>query len=110
MTKQGVEYPQPEGLHHNPAYSNVVVVASPSKTIYVGGQNAVDESGSIVGKGDIAAQTEQILANLKKSLDVGGAPLHDVIKFNIFVVQGQDIVPAYGVFQKAWAQPPNPPL
>jgi len=27
--------------------------------VHVGGQNAVDGSGNIVGKGDVAAQTEQ---------------------------------------------------
>jgi enamine deaminase RidA (YjgF/YER057c/UK114 family) len=110
MSKQVVEFIRPEGMHVNPAFNNVVTVTGPAKTIYVGGQNAVDEEGNVVGKGDIAAQTEKIMANLQKCLTAAGATLHDVIKFNIFVVQGQDIVPAYGVFQKAWGQHPNPPL
>jgi enamine deaminase RidA (YjgF/YER057c/UK114 family) len=105
-----VEFIQPEGLHANPGYSNVVPVTGPAKTIYIGGQNAVDETGNVVGKGDIAAQTEKILANVQKCLAAGGATLHDVIKFNIYVVQGQNIVPAYVVFQRLWGQHTNPPL
>ena len=37
------------------------------KTIYVGGTNAVDASGQIIGKGDLAAQTEQLLKNIERS-------------------------------------------
>ena len=52
-----VRYVDPEGLNKNPAFSNVVVVEGPVRTVYVGGQDSVDASGNIVGKGDIAAQT-----------------------------------------------------
>ena len=67
-TARSVRYVDPEGLHKNPAFTNVVVVEGPVRTVYVGGQNAVDSSGNIVGKGDIAAQTEQVLANLRGRL------------------------------------------
>ena len=53
-----VRYVDPDGLHRNPAFTNVVVVEGPVTTVYVGGQNSVDASGNIVGKGDIATQTE----------------------------------------------------
>ncbi len=42
-----------------------------SRPIYVGGQDAVRAEGNIVGKGDLAAQTEQILAEMER--DRGGA-------------------------------------
>jgi hypothetical protein len=45
-----VRYVDPEVLNKNPAFSNVVVVEGPVRTVYVGGQNAVDASGNIVGK------------------------------------------------------------
>ena len=37
-----VQHLSPDGLHKNPAYSQAVVVTGNAKTIYVGGQNAVD--------------------------------------------------------------------
>ena len=63
-TKGQENYINPESLHHNPAYTNIVTVSGPVRTVYVGGQNAVDASGTIVGKGDFKAQSEQILKNL----------------------------------------------
>jgi enamine deaminase RidA (YjgF/YER057c/UK114 family) len=59
MTTGRVEFINPEGLNQNPAFTNVVVVSGPVRTIYVGGQDAMNAAGEIVGKGDIAAQTEQ---------------------------------------------------
>ena len=59
--KGSVQHLNPDGLHKNPAYSQAVVVAGNAKTVYVGGQNAVDTSGQVVGKGDLETQTEQVL-------------------------------------------------
>jgi enamine deaminase RidA (YjgF/YER057c/UK114 family) len=54
MSEHGrVEYLNPEELPRNPAFTNVVAVSGPVKTVYVAGQNAVTASGEIVGKGDI---------------------------------------------------------
>jgi enamine deaminase RidA (YjgF/YER057c/UK114 family) len=111
MAERGlVQHLDPEGLPKNPAYSNVVAVSGPVTTIYVGGQNAVDPSGEIVGKGDIAAQTEQIFRNLESALAAAGARLEHVIKFTLNVVAGQDLMPGFEVYQRAWGGRPNPPL
>jgi enamine deaminase RidA (YjgF/YER057c/UK114 family) len=105
-----VEHLNPEGLHKNPAYSQAVVTTGDVKTVYVGGQNAVDASGEVVGKGDIEAQAEQIFKNLEIALVGGGAKLDHVIKWNIYVLQGQPPPPAFEVFQRVWGNRPNPPL
>lgn len=111
MSERGrVEHLNPEQLPQNPAFSNVVAVSGPVKTVYVGGQNAVTASGEIVGKGDIAAQTEQIFRNLEAALAAAGAGLEHVIKWNIFVVHGQPLQPGFEVFQRRWGSRPNPPL
>jgi enamine deaminase RidA (YjgF/YER057c/UK114 family) len=69
MSDHGVvEHLNPEELHQNPAFTNVVTVTGPAKTVYVGGQNAINASGEVVGKGDLAAQTEQIFHNLEAAL------------------------------------------
>lgn len=105
-----VQYLNPDGLHQNPAYSQVVVTTGNVKTVYVGGQNAVDETGAIVGKGDIKAQAEQIFRNLQIALAAGGASLEHVIKWSVYVVAGQPPQPAFEVFQRVWGNRPNPPL
>ncbi len=105
-----VSYLNPERLHRNPAYSQVVAVTGKARTVYVGGQNAVDASGKIVGKGDIRAQAEQVFKNLEIALASGGAKLEHVIKWNIYIVQGQPIQPGFEVFKRLWGNRPNPPL
>jgi enamine deaminase RidA (YjgF/YER057c/UK114 family) len=111
MAEQAVvQHLNPEGLHKNPAWSNVVTVSGRAKTIYVGGQNAMDPSGQIVGKGDIAAQTEQVFRNLETALRAAGARLEHVIKWNLFVLAGQPLQPGFEVFQRMWGQRANPPV
>ena len=50
-----VEHINPDNLIKSPAFTNVVVVTGSMKTIYVGGQDSVDASGKVVGKGDFKA-------------------------------------------------------
>lgn len=104
-----IQHLNPEGLARNSAFSQAVSVAGPHKTVYIGGQDAVDATGNIVGRGDIAAQTRQIFANLKLALAAGGAGLEHIVKWNVYVVQGQDLQPGFAVFLKEWGQRPNPP-
>lgn len=103
-----VEYINPKGLPAH-GYSNVIVVQGPVKTLYIGGQDSVNEKGEVIGKGDIAAQTRQIMHNLEIALAAGGAKLEHIIKWTIYVLQGTDIRPAFGVFQELWGDRANPP-
>jgi enamine deaminase RidA (YjgF/YER057c/UK114 family) len=107
--KGQVQYLNPDALNKNPAFTNVVVVSGPVKTVYVGGQDAVDASGAIIGKGDLKAQTEQILQNIQAALAAGGAQLEHVIKWNVYVLQGQSLNEGLEVFQRIWGNRPNPP-
>ncbi len=109
QVKGHIEYLNPDNLHKNPAFTNVVAVTGPVKTIYVGGQDAVDASGTIIGKGDLKAQTEQILKNIEAALAAGGARLEHVIKWNLYVVQGQSLQAGFEAFQRVWGTRPNPP-
>jgi enamine deaminase RidA (YjgF/YER057c/UK114 family) len=105
-----VEFLNPDGLPRNPAFSNVAVVSGPVRTIYIGGQDAVDAEGNIVGIGDIAAQTEKVLRNLRTALAAAGAEPEHVVKWNVLVVEGQDFASGYAAFQRVWGDRPNPPV
>jgi enamine deaminase RidA (YjgF/YER057c/UK114 family) len=104
-----IQYLNPAGLHLNPAFSQLVTVSGSVKTIYIGGQDAVDASGAIVGKGDLVAQTEQVFHNLLVALEAAGAGLEHIVKWNLYVVQGQPLQPGFAVFQRVWGRRPNPP-
>ena len=104
-----VQHLNPDGLSKNPAFTQVVAVTGPVKTIYIGGQDAVDASGAIIGKGDIKQQAERVLKNLQTALRANGAELEHIIKWNVYVVQGQPLRPAFEVFQQTWGHQSNPP-
>lgn len=104
-----VTYLNPTTLHHNPAFTQAIAVSGCVRTIYVGGQNAVDAAGNIVGKGDLGEQSEQALKNVEAALDAAGARLEHVVKWNIYVVQGQPLQPGFQAFRRIWGERPNPP-
>jgi enamine deaminase RidA (YjgF/YER057c/UK114 family) len=98
----------PEGLHRNPAFTHVVTVEGPARTIYVGGQNAVDATGTIVGD-DVGTQTRQALANIETALAAAGAALADVVKWNVYLVAGQPLAEAFAAAGEVWGLRPDPP-
>jgi enamine deaminase RidA (YjgF/YER057c/UK114 family) len=104
-----VSYINPDSLNKNPAFTNVVVVEGNVRTVHIGGQDATNASGEIVGKGDIVAQVEQVLTNLHAALAAGGAGPEHIIKWNIYVVEGQSLQAGFAAFQNAWPETPNPP-
>jgi enamine deaminase RidA (YjgF/YER057c/UK114 family) len=98
MSKGSVEYINPDGLVKNFAFTQMVVVSGPVKTIYIGAQNSVDgETESFIGEGDLAAQTEQTLKNIDLCLKRAGAKKEHIISWNIWIKDGQDISPAFEV-------------
>ena len=88
---------RPEGLVNSPAFAHVAVVPPGATTIYIGGQNAVDSDGRIVGGDDAAAQTEQVMANLKRALAAVDATVHDLVSITILLDAEVDLAAAYPV-------------
>jgi len=79
----------------SPAFSHVAIVPPGATTIYVGGQNAVDASGALVGEGDVAAQSVRALENVLTALSAAGASLDDVVQWTVLFVADADIAAGY---------------
>lgn len=90
-----IQHLNPDQLHRNPAFTQAIVVPQGTATVYVGGQNAVDASGEVVGVGDIAAQAEQVYRNIEIALTAAGTRLEHIVKLSIYVVEGQPIEPGF---------------
>lgn len=99
----------PETLHRNPAFSQAIAVDGAHRTVYVGGQNAVDVDGDVVGLGDVAAQAEQVARNLQAALAAAGAGIDDIVRLTIYLVEPHSAFPAYEAFQRVWGMPATPP-
>ena len=80
----------PSTLHKPLGYTHVVE-AMPRRTIYISGQVAFDQSGALVGPGDLKAQTEQVFQNLKAALESAGATFDHVAKITIFMLDATQI-------------------
>ena len=85
-----------------------MVVEQPARTVYVGGQNGVDASGTVVG--DLAEQTARAVDNARVAVAAAGGQLSDVISWTIAVVDGQDLRAGFGAMQPALAGRDHPPV
>jgi enamine deaminase RidA (YjgF/YER057c/UK114 family) len=105
-----VEHLNPKGLHQNPAFTQMVVANGPVKTLYIGMQNPIDgPTRSVVGKGDIKAQSEKTLANIDLCLQAAGAGREHIVMWTIYILEGQNLQAGFEAFQTWWGNKPNPP-
>ena len=75
----------PPALSKPTGYTHVVETVGPVKTIYISGQIAYDQSGNLVGAGDMKAQAEQVFKNLEAALTAAGAKFSDIVKMNSYI-------------------------
>lgn len=93
-------------------YSRAVAVEKSDHThISMAGVIATDEDGSIVGPGDMGAQTRQVYQNIDRHLGEFGGSLEDIIRHRVFVTtMAKDAVDAYhDAHKEFFEQPPQFP-
>ncbi len=100
---------QPEGLVKSPAFSHVAIVPPGATTLYVGGQNGVDESGRVVSD-DAAEQSLRAVENALVALEAAGAGLSDVVQWTVLIQADADLRAAYGAIAPLLAREGAPPL
>jgi len=108
MTEK-IKHINPDGMMKSPAFSQAVMIHGNGRTVYVGGQNAVNSSGELVGKGDVKLQTRQVMENIRLVLEACGTTFANLVKMNINVVEGQNVGEAYQAAQEFFAGIPAPP-
>jgi 2-iminobutanoate/2-iminopropanoate deaminase len=75
--------------------------------VVVAGQVARDDSGNVVGKGDMRAQIEQVGKNVDACLSAGGATVRDVIFTISYVTQPAEFE-KYADLRERYFGPPSP--
>ncbi|MBO0858013.1 MAG: RidA family protein [Chloracidobacterium sp.] len=72
------ELNRPRGFNHG-------VSVQGGRLLMLAGQDASDADGRVVAPGDLVAQYEQVVRNLKAVIEAAGGQLGDVVKLNIYV-------------------------
>lgn len=81
----GIDRSNPPSLSPPTGYTHVTVVPA-GRQVHISGQVALNAMGELVGKGDLAAQTDQVFVNLKAALASVGADFSKVFKMVTYVV------------------------
>ena len=81
-----IERHNPDGVSKGRVtlYNHCVRVTNAAATLYLAGQLARDEQGQTVGVGDIRAQTEQVIKNIRTILRAEGGDLDNLVKVTVF--------------------------
>jgi enamine deaminase RidA (YjgF/YER057c/UK114 family) len=70
-------------------YAHVVTTPPGGRIVFCAGAVAYDANGELVGKGDIVAQTRQVMENLRLALQAAGATFDDVVKVTNYVTDAE---------------------
>jgi enamine deaminase RidA (YjgF/YER057c/UK114 family) len=79
-----VERVTDEKLFPPPDYAHAAIAAG--RHVHTAGAVPLDRDGILVGAGDYAAQTRQVVENLVSALAAAGARPQDVLKTTVYVV------------------------
>jgi enamine deaminase RidA (YjgF/YER057c/UK114 family) len=78
--------------------------------VFTAGACPLDGAGATVTPGNVVAQAEAAMGNLRAALGSAGARLDDVVKVTVYVASNDraDLVAAWGVVHR-WFSPHQPP-
>ena len=91
------------------ACTKAILLPAGARTLLIGGQNAVDAQGQVVGKGDLATQTAKALENLQLCLKAAGATLEQLVQVKLYLAGDIDLRPGFGAWMAVWGNRVNPP-
>jgi enamine deaminase RidA (YjgF/YER057c/UK114 family) len=74
-------------------YSHVARMA-PGELAFIAGQVAIDAKGNPVGVGDLAAQVDQVFANLGLILEDLGIDFESIVQFTTYITSA-DYIPGF---------------
>lgn len=81
-------------------YSQAVVA---NGFVFTAGQIPIDAQTGQLVEGDVAAQTEKVLDNLRAVLEAAGSSLAHVVKTNVFLRDMNDFAGMNGVYETFFA-------
>lgn len=82
-----VQLINPAGVSTPKGYSHAAVINLGNfRMVIISGQVALDSLGNLVGKGDVAKQTEQVFINIKNILASLDGSMDHIVKFGYYLL------------------------
>jgi 2-iminobutanoate/2-iminopropanoate deaminase len=94
-----------QNVHLSSAPYSLATRTSSSNLLHISGQVPHGASGNLVGKGDVAKQTEQVIENIKALVQEQGGSLADVCRVGIFLTSRGDLPAVMDVRRKYFSKP-----
>ncbi len=102
-----IRFSNPPTMATPRGYSHIAEVTG-GRTVYISGQIALNPAGEIVGVGDMAAQAEQVFANLAAALEAAGTDFAHVAKLTIYTLDITQL-PAVRTARDRYVNTASPP-
>ncbi len=74
--------------------------------IYLSGTLAQDDSGALIGAGDVAAQTQRVIDRMRALLTAAGSALDQVVAVTVYLKNAGDFQRMNEVYRTFWAKDP----
>ncbi len=84
------------------AFSQGIQCENVKNILFLAGQASIDENGNVAHKGDIKAQTQLSLENIRVLLEKTGFKLSDVVQENIYLTDMKYLKDVIEVRKKFW--------
>lgn len=97
--ESGISLVRSDELATRAPYAYAAVTPPGRCLVFTAGACPLDADGETVARGDLAAQTKQVMDNLETALRAAGAELRDVAKTTVYVAtqRQEDLVTAWEV-------------
>lgn len=102
MSTSAIKLVDVPDLFSQAPYPYAAIAHGASRVVFTAGACPLDQLGTTVAAGDVAAQTEQVMTNLVLALRAAGAELADVVKTTVYVASTQrgDLTTAWEVVRR----------
>jgi 2-iminobutanoate/2-iminopropanoate deaminase len=74
--------------------------------VFISGQIPLDPATQQLVEGDVAAQTERVLENLKGIVEAAGSSIQRVVKTTVFLADMNDFAPMNAVYSRYFVKHP----
>jgi enamine deaminase RidA (YjgF/YER057c/UK114 family) len=102
MDSEPVTLIRSKALTEEVPYAYAAIAPSGAHLVFTAGACPLDEAGETVAPGDIVAQAERVMLNLRAALNAADADLTDVVKTTVYVATQEqaDLVTAWDVVSR----------